>query len=193
MKIEILEYNLQWETDFLSLKEQISAILAELSPVIEHVGSTSVKGLGAKPIIDILTGVKDHSDLEMLPEKMVKHGFSYFRIYNEVMPERRLLVKLRHPENLTLPQYYDKGEPHPRLSGFYSIVNCHCVVTGSEFWNRHLAFRNYLRNNDEARDEYYRLKKALAEKDWVDTNEYADAKTEFIRSIEAMAMKKAGE
>src|SRR6478609_9165230 len=103
MKVVIADYNPQWDMDFTALKEKIAVILEELNPIIEHVGSTSIKGLGAKPIIDILIGVQNETDLEKLRVKMMDHGFTYYRIYNEVMPERRLLVKLDHNEYLNPP------------------------------------------------------------------------------------------
>jgi GrpB-like predicted nucleotidyltransferase (UPF0157 family) len=188
MKIEIAEYNPQWENDFLNLQKIIADILKDPEPVIEHIGSTSVKGLGAKAIIDIMVGVKNQYQLDLIPEKLIKHGFTYYRIYNEIMPERRFLVKLVHPDNHIPPEYYDKDEQHPGQNGFNSIVNCHSVVINSEFWDRHLAFRNYLRNHDQARDEYNKLKKELSTRDWQDRNDYTDAKTDFIKNIEARAL-----
>jgi GrpB-like predicted nucleotidyltransferase (UPF0157 family) len=60
----------------------------------------------------------------------------------------------------------------------------HMVGIGSEFWERHLLFRDYLRRNPGVAAKYAALKKKLAEREWGDVNEYADAKTEFIRKIE---------
>ena len=68
-----------------------------------------------------------------------------------------------------------------------STHNVHLVGIGTEFWLRHLAFRDHLRNNAGDRDKYYELKKELAKRDWKDGNEYAAAKSEFIRLIEAKA------
>ena len=61
------------------------------------------------------------------------------------------------------------------------------VAIGTEFWERHLRFRDYLRSHPEVRDEYDQLKTDLAQKDWASVNDYAQAKTEFIRRIEAEA------
>jgi GrpB-like predicted nucleotidyltransferase (UPF0157 family) len=63
------------------------------------------------------------------------------------------------------------------------------VETDSEFWIRHIAFRDYLRKNPEELMNYYLLKKELAQKEWKDGNEYANAKTEFIRRVERKALK----
>jgi len=61
------------------------------------------------------------------------------------------------------------------------------VEVGSEFWERHLLFRNYLRENPDIAKAYAALKKALAARDWQDGNQYADAKTEFIKKVEDKA------
>lgn len=67
------------------------------------------------------------------------------------------------------------------------MFHIHSVELDSDWWRRHIAFRDYLRNNDEARDEYYKLKIELAGKDWEDKNDYTDAKTKFVKSIEKLA------
>ncbi|MFN8578463.1 MAG: GrpB family protein [Candidatus Sericytochromatia bacterium] len=188
MKIEIIEYNPQWEKDFLKEKEIISSALEKFSPVIEHIGSTSVKGLGAKPIIDIMLGLEKHEYLDLISEQMISIGFTYYRIYNDLMPERRFFVRQKKSDLLPTLKYYDKDEITPKERGYISIVNCHCTTLNNEFWNRHLSFRNYLRNNDNVRDEYYNLKKDLSKKEWEKLNDYADAKTDFIRSIEKKAL-----
>jgi GrpB-like predicted nucleotidyltransferase (UPF0157 family) len=63
----------------------------------------------------------------------------------------------------------------------------HMVALNSEFWHRHLAFREYLKAHPNIAAEYATLKRKLAEQDWQDVNDYADAKTEFIQSIEVQA------
>ncbi len=116
----------------------------------------------------MLLGVKKLSDAESIIPGMIKLGFDYISKYENVMPERRFFIK------------NDRGK---------TFYNVHSVEVTSEFWKRHLLFRDYLRTHDEIRDSYYNLKKELSEKEWKDGSEYADAKTEFIRDIE----NKAGE
>jgi GrpB-like predicted nucleotidyltransferase (UPF0157 family) len=92
-----------------------------------------------------------------------------------VLPDRRYFVKVSNPNNNPLPQklltYNDKiprGEyPH--------LFHIHAVELNSYWWNRHIAFRDYLRANDNARDEYHNLKIDLAQKEWSHVNDYADA------------------
>jgi GrpB-like predicted nucleotidyltransferase (UPF0157 family) len=78
--------------------------------------------------------------------------------------------------------------PYRRYFNKNKEYHVHTVAVGSEFWKRHLAFRDYLRTFDEARDAYEKLKKELAAKEWDDGNDYAYAKTEFVRGIEKKAL-----
>jgi GrpB-like predicted nucleotidyltransferase (UPF0157 family) len=133
---------------------------------IEHIGSTSIPGLAAKPIIDIMLGVSRLADADEIIPKMCEIGFEYVSKYEDVMPYRRYFVK--------------------RESG-KSTYHIHSVEVNSPFWKRHLLFRNYLRHNPQAREDYYKLKKDLSQKEWNDSNDYADAKTEFVRSIQNIA------
>ena len=67
-----------------------------------------------------------------------------------------------------------------------SKYHVHTVVINSSFWKRHIKFRNILRKDEKIRNEYCKLKKNLAMREWEDRNDYTDAKTEFIRGIENM-------
>ena len=132
---------------------------------IEHIGSTSVAGLCAKPIIDILLGVHSLDDADSIVPNMIELGYDYISKYEDVMPYRR---------------YFNKYENE------VGKFHVHTVVIDSDFWNRHIKFRNILRKNENIRNDYCMLKKELAKKEWKDGNEYADAKTDFIRRIEKM-------
>ena len=185
MKVQIVQYDPSWENKFSQEKSDLLKILSFLNIEIEHIGSTSIKGLGAKPIIDIILGVDNYDKLDLLADKMVKSHFTYYRIYNNIMPERRLFSKMSHPNNIEQPEYLDEDQISPRNRGFIITVNCHCVVKNSPFWQRHIFFRDYLRNNDKVRNDYNNLKIQLSQKDWTQINDYTDAKTEFIKSIES--------
>lgn len=163
MKIELSEYNPDWKDVFLKEKEVLVNILPANSKV-EHIGSTSVKDLCAKPVIDILCGVDNFSISDDLIDNIVAHGYEYIEKYNAIIPERRFFKKM--------------GENN---------FHIHLVQTGGQFWERHILFRNFLRNNEAVKDEYASLKRQLAQKEWVDGNEYAGAKTEFIKTIEEHA------
>jgi GrpB-like predicted nucleotidyltransferase (UPF0157 family) len=162
VKVNLLDYNPAWVNQFQEEKKFISDKLGSKIVSVEHIGSTAVPGLGAKPIIDILLGVKKISDADEFIPKMLELGYEYRNNFEHVMPYRRYFTK---------PGYY----------------HVHAVEVTSEFWRRHLLFRDYLRAHDDVRDAYYKIKKELAEREWNDTNDYALAKTEFIKRIEKEA------
>ncbi len=147
-------------------KRVLRNALSEVSARIEHIGSTAVPGLAAKPIIDIMIGLDDFSIADELVPKIEALGYDYIKKYESVMPFRRFFVK---------------------ETGRVRTHQIHMVCVTSEFWERHILFRDYLRRNPETAAEYAAMKKELAEREWIDVNEYADAKTEFIRDIENRA------
>jgi GrpB-like predicted nucleotidyltransferase (UPF0157 family) len=166
VKVIIAEYSPTWPALFEQDKKLLKAALGENENIIEHVGSTSVVGLAAKPVIDIMIGLRDFSVADDVVPKIEVLGYEYISNYEDVMPFRRYLKKVAR----------EKDTHH-----------IHMVEIGGEFWERHLLFRDYLRENHEAMDEYANLKEKLGEEDWENTNQYADAKTVFIRSIEKKA------
>lgn len=163
MRIELSEYNPNWQDIFLKEKMRLENILPANSQV-EHIGSTSIKDLCAKPIIDILCGVDSFLISDNLIDKIVGLNYEYFEQYNAIIPDRRYFKKM--------------GENN---------FHIHLVQTGGQFWERHLLFRDFLIKNEIVKNEYASLKRELAQKEWVDGNEYAGAKTEFIRAIEERA------
>jgi len=170
MKVSIVEHRPQWREMFKEEKQLLHAILGEVSAKIEHIGSTAVNGLAAKPVIDIMIGLPDFSVADNFVPKIEALGYEYIKKYEDEMPFRRYFFK-----NIA------GGRTH----------QIHMVEIGSEFWERHLLFRDYLRQNPEMVNQYAALKKQLAEREWEDVNEYADAKSEFIRSIENKAKEQA--
>ena len=162
--VVIVEYDPRWPALY---EAEASAILGAIGHVIvalEHVGSTSVPGLGAKPIIDILAGVRILADAAQCVEPLRGLGYEYVPEYEAEIPDRR---------------YFRKGPPAGRTH------HLHLVEHGGEFWMRHLLFRDYLRAHPEAAQAYDRLKRELAARFGSDRDGYTDAKTEFVRSIEA--------
>jgi GrpB-like predicted nucleotidyltransferase (UPF0157 family) len=166
MKVSVVEYCPQWREMFEEEKQLLQTVLCEVSAKVEHIGSTAVIGLAAKPIIDIMIGLSNFSVADELVPRIEALSYEYFKKYEDEMPYRRYLAK-----NLNEIRTHQ----------------IHMVEIGSEFWRRHLLFRNYLQQNPEMANEYAALKKQLAEHDWADVNEYADAKTEFIMGIENKA------
>jgi GrpB-like predicted nucleotidyltransferase (UPF0157 family) len=137
---------------------------------IEHIGSTAVPGLGAKPIIDIMVGISRLSDAKRCINPLERIGYEYVPEYEDSIPERR---------------YFRKGPNEPNKH-----YHLHMVEYDSEFWKRQLFFRDYLRTHPKAASEYFKLKKQLAVKYHLNREGYTDAKTSFITSILSKANSK---
>jgi GrpB-like predicted nucleotidyltransferase (UPF0157 family) len=166
MKVAIVKYRPKWAEMFEDEERVLQTALGDVSASVEHVGSTAVEGLAAKPIVDIMVGLEDFSLADGLVPKIEALGYEYVRKFEEVMPLRRFFTKER-----------DGVRTH----------QIHMVAVGCEFWERLLLFRDFLRRNPEAAAKYASLKKKLAGREWGDVDEYADAKTEFVRGIEERA------
>lgn len=137
----VLPYNSEWETDFEKIKQELVNAIGNLAVCIEHVGSTSVKGLFAKPIIDIDIVISDYSVFYDIVNKLETIGYFH---------EGDLGIKDRE-----VFKYSDK----PHLQKHHLYV---CPQNSEELF-RHITFRNFLRNNPEAVEKYSRVKEKAAE------------------------------
>ena len=129
---------------------------------IEHAGSTSVPGLAAKPVIDVILAVADSADEDAYAPSLESAGY---------------LLRIREPG------WYE----HRMFQGPDTETNLHVFSSGCPEIARMLAFRDWLRGNAGDRDVYARTKLALAEKEWNDVQDYANAKTAVIEEILARA------
>ncbi|MEX2720477.1 MAG: GrpB family protein [Candidatus Wukongarchaeota archaeon] len=164
--VRIVDYDPQWPIQYEEEKDRILGVIGHIVLAIEHIGSTAVPGLGAKPIIDIMIAVRHLADAEKGIEPLKSVGYEYVPEFEDSLPERR---------------FFWKSPPESRK---YHI---HMVELTSVFWQRHLLFRDYLRTRPKVAQEYYHLKKELAAKHGSDRDAYTDAKTSFIKSVEAKA------
>jgi GrpB-like predicted nucleotidyltransferase (UPF0157 family) len=139
--ITVVAYDPEWPLRFERERTLLASVFAGTGALIEHVGSTAVPGLGAKPIIDIMVGVSRLSDAERRIPALEAQDYEYVPAYEAQLPERR---------------YFRKPSVGPR--GYH----LHCVVTDSEFWVHHLAFRDYLRAHPESAAAYFEPKRRLA-------------------------------
>ena len=162
MKIKIEQYNNNWPYVFEDIKSKIRNSINKNNISIKHIGSTSVKNLASKKIIDILIGVKIKK-LDDYIAPITKLGFTYMKEYEKETPNRRFFFLEEKKER---------------------IAHIHLVNINSKWYKRHIAFRNELRKNKALRKEYENLKYELAKKKWKNRNDYSDAKTTFIRSVE---------
>lgn len=167
-QIVIVPYDANWPRRFEEERAVLASVFAGSGAVVEHIGSTSVPGLGAKPVIDVMVGVVALSDVEGRMPALEDAGYEYVQKYEAQLPERR---------------YFRKPRTGSRA------FHVHCVVKGSEFWVRHLAFRDYLREHPASAAAYDELKRDLAAR--VTKADYTDAKSPFIESVLTAAMREA--
>ncbi len=159
--IVIVPYDPAWPAEFERLRQTLADCLGDLVLAIEHIGSTSVPGLAAKPILDINMVMESYAELPAIVERLAALGY-------------------RHEGDLGIPGR--EAFRQPPDSGFLA---CHlyCSPRDSVALRRHLAFRDYLRTHPDAVDEYARLKQALAQCYRNDRPAYTDAKTGFVEGI----------
>lgn len=159
--VELTAYSPLWPAVFDIEKGRLDDIFGSDAVLIEHVGSTAVPGLGAKPIIDILLGAPTLAIVERHIPQLAESGYRYVPEFERAIPQRRYFVKLHgHPGHF----------------------NLHAVVYDTPFWKDLLAFRDILRADPGIAERYWRLKNALAARFRNDREAYADARTEFIRN-----------
>lgn len=162
-RVIIAPYNDQWPKMFAAEKANILSVLDSTSVTVEHIGSTAIPGLAAKPIIDIMIGTKDLTAANSYINPLETIGYEYVPELEANFPYRR---------------YLHKG---PNLPNKH--FHLHMVEINSDFWQRQLFFRDYLRSNPKALIEYRRLKIKLAKKYQTDVYNYCEAKSEFIQKI----------
>ncbi|MCD5316420.1 GrpB family protein [Kineosporia babensis] len=145
-------YSDSWPSMFQLEHDRIVGALGEKAIRVDHVGSTSVPGLTAKPIIDIDVSVSDVEDETAYLPALEAAGYQ---------------LRVREPGH-RLVRTPDRS------------VHVHICTAGSEWERSHLLFRDWLRSDQSDRDAYAALKQQLAKRDWPDMNAYTDAKTSLI-------------
>ncbi len=188
MKITIEPYSPAWSKQFIHESEGILNVLKSLKPIIHHIGSTSVAGLSAKPIIDIMIGLNSIEELNIIIPSMQSLGYSYVSRYEVQMPYRRYFVRYSSSKGLEYVPVVDSSTQNMTEAGYQSLVHVHSVVIDSEFWERHLAFRDYLRQYPVERDKYGAFKLNLAKEEWENGLEYSAAKHDFIQAMQRKAL-----
>lgn len=165
--IYIAEYDPAWPWLFQREAERIQAALGERVVLLEHVGSTSVPGLAAKPRIDVLLVVPDSANESTYVPALETVGY---------------VLRIREPD------WYE----HRVFKGPDTDVNLHVFSPGCPEIDRMLLFRDWLRSNVSDRRLYERTKRELALRDWKYTQNYADAKTTVVEEILARAREEGG-
>ena len=155
-------WNPAWAETFQKEQQRLHDIFAPCPVTIEHIGSTAVPGLAAKPVIDIMLGAPNLEAIEERIETLTSAGYQYISVFEDQLPQRRFFI-LEH--NGT------------------RAVHLHAVVKSSPFWHSHLAFRDILRSNPDIRQQYENLKTELAALHRDDREAYCDAKADFIQRV----------
>lgn len=162
--ILVVPYDPQWPTQYEEERTKIIQALGDMIAGIEHFGSTAIPGLAAKPTIDILVLVEQLQPEEVYAKQL--HSLGYIpQAFPGDAPDHVLLRK-----------------GHPRTH------HLHIVLQGSYEHRRHLAFRDYLRTHPETAHAYAEIKSSLAQRYPSDREAYSHAKTDFVRTIEALVL-----
>jgi GrpB-like predicted nucleotidyltransferase (UPF0157 family) len=156
--ITLTEYDPAWPGLFAREEERIRGALGDRVVELEHVGSTSVPGLAAKPVIDMCLVVKDSSDEAA---------------YVPALEARGYVLRIREPD------WFE----HRLFRGPDTDVNLHVYSEGCPEIERYMLFRDRLRTSREDRELYERSKRDLAKREWKYVQNYADAKTAVVEEI----------
>jgi GrpB-like predicted nucleotidyltransferase (UPF0157 family) len=161
-EIVVADYDPEWPRWFEQAAERIRGTLGEAALELHHVGSTSVPGLAAKPLIDINLVVADTTEEDAYVPKLEELGY---------------ILRVREPD------WFE----HRMLRGYDPPVNLHVFPAGCEEVERMLVLRDWLRTHEDDRELYSRTKRELAAREWKYVQNYADAKSEVVQEILARA------
>lgn len=167
--VVIVDHDPHWSNAFAVAAADLRAALEPWVVEIEHIGSTAVNGLAAKPIIDIQVGVVSLDDSARIVAAVEALGYDYVPEFERELPNRR---------------YFRR-----RSSIGITTHHVHLVErTDHEWWDRHIWFRDWLRTHPDDRDRYAQLKRSLVTAYRDDRTGYTEAKSTFITSILERAM-----
>jgi len=167
--VSVVPYDPAWPSLFEQERQLLQQLLARwITGAIEHVGSTAVPGLAAKPVIDVMVGVTTLEASRPAIAVMTDAGYAYFPYRAEVM------------------HWFCKPSPAFRTH------HVHLVPYGSRLWRERLAFRDHLRRDSAAAAAYAQLKYRLAKQYEFDREAYTDAKEPFVREILRVALPREG-
>lgn len=158
--VNVQDYSNGWNNEYLKEKEILIKVFGDNYLDIQHIGSTSIPGLCAKPLIDIAVLVKDINELDKIPEQLIENGYVE-RVGR--LPGRQKVFAKGGDDNVT--------------------HHLHIIEQGEVDWDEKIMFRNILIAQPELMKEYAELKKNLAEKYADSRSGYTKAKAAFIRKV----------
>jgi len=153
-----------WARAFEQERDRLHACLPGVFVAIEHIGSTVVAGLMAKPVIDLMAGVESLQDADALVDRVCDNGYTTSRELNATLTDRRWLMR-----------WHDGHRTH----------HLHIVVMDGAPWRDRLAFRDALRGDPALARRYAELKSVLAARYQADREAYTDAKAAFVIAVTA--------
>ncbi len=156
--VKLVAHSAGWRELFEAEKTLLRSVIGKLALEVEHIGSTSVCGLEAKPIIDMAVAVREILEAAECVAPLEGVGYVY-----------------RGENGIPGRHYFRKGDP--------TLYHLHMVELSSEFWRAHLLFRDYLRGHQEVAAEYGKLKRELAMRYPFNREAYTEGKAAFIEGV----------
>jgi GrpB-like predicted nucleotidyltransferase (UPF0157 family) len=154
--------DLAWFTAFELERTRLQALLPGVFVQVEHIGSTAVPGLAAKPVVDIMAGVESLTDVDATIATLCQNGYTTSKEFNALLTDRKWLMRWK-----------DGHRTH----------HLHIVVFGGAPWDNRLAFRDALRRDPDLVRHYAALKIALVTQHPGDREAYTDAKADFVLAV----------
>lgn len=162
-KVDISDHDAAWPSISARHAARIRAALGTRALLLEHVGSTAVPALAAKPVIDMVLVVRDSADEAAYLADLERAGYT---------------LRIREP------QWYE----HRLLNADDAKINLHVFSDGCPEVERMIAFRDWLREHPDDVEVYARTKRELSQREWGSVDEYARAKTQVVQEILAKAL-----
>ena len=169
-KVQIVPHHWQWKSIFESEATLLGSLFPDVILQIEHIGSTAIEGMAAKPIIDLMGVVASLEEAKPFRAQLERVGYEY-------RPDATA------PDRI----FFAKG-PRSHRTHHLSLT-----ARGSTFYKEKLLFRDYLRANAEAAEEYRRLKEELATKYGDNRGAYTEGKSDFVKRILDLASREKTE
>jgi GrpB-like predicted nucleotidyltransferase (UPF0157 family) len=160
--VELSPHDPAWVEIFLAERQRLLSALPGTFLAIQHIGSTAVRGLAAKPVVDLLAGVNSMATARSLGAALCCIGYATSEAFNASLADRQWFMR-----------WADGRRSH----------HLHVVVHGSPAWQERIAFRDALRDDPALAERYVALKQALAAAHREDREGYTAAKTDFIRAV----------
>jgi len=160
--VRVIEYDPRWPRLYEEEKGRIRDALGNAALDIQHIGSTAVPGMGAKPIIDIMVSVPELAAAERCVQALESLGYEF-----------------RGEAGIPGRLFFGKGTPRTH--------HLHMVEQESDFWKSHILFRDLLRGHPDEARRYHKLKRQLAARFGADREAYTEGKASFVESVLAKA------